>query len=213
MYSDSSTRQIFNKLAHSSIMKINESSMDKLYDLMTMGVKYQWIRCSVPQQMLQYTFNHMAALNDIAKGSDVSPLIVDCCELLKTTYCSMSIGNWYQLHQQVAKFFEGRKVKISMFLQNKIQHMDGTITIDTSGPVGYGSEPPGRITYFESGKLSKSSLFAPVGIGSDYPTVANEETYFDLNCFIGSNMYLKAGEEGLHSLFKEFWTRKPLAAE
>ena len=30
MYSSSSTRQIFNKLAHSSIMRINETSMDKL---------------------------------------------------------------------------------------------------------------------------------------------------------------------------------------
>ena len=30
MYTTSSTRQIFNKLAHSSIMRINEQSMDKL---------------------------------------------------------------------------------------------------------------------------------------------------------------------------------------
>lgn len=41
MYSSSSTREIFNKLAHSSIMRLNESSMDKLYDLMTMGFKHQ----------------------------------------------------------------------------------------------------------------------------------------------------------------------------
>ena len=41
MYTSSSTREIFNKLAHSSIMRLNESSMDKLYDLMTMGFKHQ----------------------------------------------------------------------------------------------------------------------------------------------------------------------------
>ena len=33
--------QIFVKLAHSSIMCLNESSMDKLYDLITMGFKFQ----------------------------------------------------------------------------------------------------------------------------------------------------------------------------
>jgi len=36
VYSQRSTRQIFDKLAHSSIMRLSESSMDKLYDLMTM---------------------------------------------------------------------------------------------------------------------------------------------------------------------------------
>lgn len=29
------------QLAHSSIMRLNESSMSKLFDLVTMGVKYQ----------------------------------------------------------------------------------------------------------------------------------------------------------------------------
>ena len=32
---------MFDKLAHASIMKLNSNSMDKLYDLMTMAVKYQ----------------------------------------------------------------------------------------------------------------------------------------------------------------------------
>lgn len=39
MYTDISVRQIFDKLAHSSIMKLNETSMSKLYSLMVMGVK------------------------------------------------------------------------------------------------------------------------------------------------------------------------------
>ena len=39
MYKDKSIRQIFDKLAHSSIMKLNETSMSKLYSLMVMGVK------------------------------------------------------------------------------------------------------------------------------------------------------------------------------
>lgn len=39
-YSGTSTRQIFDRLAHSSIMRLNESSMSKLYDLMTMGLHF-----------------------------------------------------------------------------------------------------------------------------------------------------------------------------
>ena len=41
VYSMQATRQIFDRLAHSSIMRLNESSMDKLFDLMAMGFKYQ----------------------------------------------------------------------------------------------------------------------------------------------------------------------------
>jgi Organic solute transport protein 1 len=33
--------QAFRKLAHSSIMCLDDTSMDKLYDLITMGYKYQ----------------------------------------------------------------------------------------------------------------------------------------------------------------------------
>ena len=39
MYSLHETRQIFIRLAHSSIMRLNESSMQKLFDLMLMGLK------------------------------------------------------------------------------------------------------------------------------------------------------------------------------
>ena len=40
MYSMNSIKQIFQKLAHSSIMKLNATSMSKLFDLMLMGFKY-----------------------------------------------------------------------------------------------------------------------------------------------------------------------------
>ena len=61
MYTSSSTRQIFNKLAHSSIMRINETSMDKLYDLMSMGVKYQFLSCNSPQQVRDRNVRHLGA--------------------------------------------------------------------------------------------------------------------------------------------------------
>ena len=41
MYTMNATKAIFKKLAHSSIMKLNDTSMQKLFDLMVMGLKYQ----------------------------------------------------------------------------------------------------------------------------------------------------------------------------
>ena len=39
LYTPASMRQVFDRLAHSSIMRLSVASMDKLYDLMTMGFK------------------------------------------------------------------------------------------------------------------------------------------------------------------------------
>ena len=69
VYSMHSVRQIFDRLAHSSIMRLNESSMDKLFDLMTMGFKYQMLACSYPQELLHVTLNHLYQLR--AKVEDV----------------------------------------------------------------------------------------------------------------------------------------------
>ena len=39
VYTASATKQIFEKLAHSSIMRLNKTSMDKLYALFFIGKK------------------------------------------------------------------------------------------------------------------------------------------------------------------------------
>lgn len=151
LYSNRSTRQIFDRLAHSSIMRLNENSMDKvrspsaaacaacrracihavhavcvqpclsplpllctcwrmlspmllavvltffaprttcsryqhppppthprvpqLYDLMTMGFKYQMICCATPVHLMQLTLNHLESLIAIVDNPSVAELI------------------------------------------------------------------------------------------------------------------------------------------
>ena len=41
IYSLAAARQVFERLAQSSIMKLNDNSMSKLFDLMVMGLKMQ----------------------------------------------------------------------------------------------------------------------------------------------------------------------------
>ena len=45
------TKQIFIKIAHCSIMKLNETSMNKLFDLMLMGLKHQICTANYPQEI------------------------------------------------------------------------------------------------------------------------------------------------------------------
>ena len=62
LYKDRNVRQIFDKLAHSSIMKLNETSMGKLYSLMVMGVKFQVVRVATPCHVLDVTMEHAQIL-------------------------------------------------------------------------------------------------------------------------------------------------------
>ena len=59
MYTVVSTRQIFEKLAHSSIMKLNATSMQKLFDLMLMGLKYQTQLTCQPEEIFHNTMTHL----------------------------------------------------------------------------------------------------------------------------------------------------------
>ncbi len=52
-------RKLFETLAHASIMKLNKASMDKLFDLMFMGFKFQLLATASPTHLLQVTLNHL----------------------------------------------------------------------------------------------------------------------------------------------------------
>jgi hypothetical protein len=77
MYSMVSTRQIFEKLAHSSIMKLNAVSMGKLFDLMLMGMKYQITSCAYPDEIYQVTMTHLTSMAALVKNSPSEVLIQD----------------------------------------------------------------------------------------------------------------------------------------
>ena len=75
MYSTSSTKQIFEKLAHSSIMRLNKSSMDKLYDLMCMGFKYQIIQFI---QTVCLTFFHIVLSASVKSKDSRTSFLTPC---------------------------------------------------------------------------------------------------------------------------------------
>src|SRR3546814_6502248 len=78
MYSVANVKHVFEKLAHSSIMRLNRISMDKLFDLMIMGFKLQVLSCRQPQQLLEITLTHLETLKVVGKNAAVNTLIDSC---------------------------------------------------------------------------------------------------------------------------------------
>ncbi|KAE9362398.1 hypothetical protein PF008_g75 [Phytophthora fragariae] len=198
MYSNVSTRQIFDRLAHSSIMRLNANSMDKLYDLMRMGFKYQVLSCSSADELLQVTMNHLANTKNLVESADVKRLVDETIQLTSENFGRMGPADFYMLKQYLCRFFQDTRIKVSLFLQNGIQGMDGTLAIHYEGFTATGGRVPGVTQYFDaSGRVEEEDSFAIAS--ADGSVEAPEGSVLDrgqLNAHLGFNMYEADSKDG-----------------
>lgn len=152
-HSYTATKHLFTKLAHSSVMKLNENSMSKLFDLMVMGVKFQIISTTIPEELYHLTMKHLEELYKLVSGSVAETYLDDC----KTAFVSMCKGftayDFTMIKQNLLAFFQDRHVKVSLFIQEKIQSLDGTLNIFYTGIGPIFSKKPGTVVYYNKGKV------------------------------------------------------------
>jgi len=195
VYSMQSTRQIFDKLAHSSIMRLNESSMDKLFDLMTMGFKYQLIACRYPQELLHLTLNHLHQLRaKIDDATAVADLVDEAIRSTNERYSNMNPEEFASLKQALCRFFEDKHVKVSLFLQDGIQKSDGTIALSNAGTLPPDVEMPGKIVYFDQSGSSvgvDSFVFPGAEVIDSTPVGPALSPMRQNACILGLNLYSK----------------------
>ncbi|CEM25755.1 unnamed protein product [Vitrella brassicaformis CCMP3155] len=192
-YSSASLRQIFDKLAHSSIMRLNESSMDKLVDLMAMGFKYQLVYCSFPEELLEVTINHLEASKALVKSPIVANMIDVTISLCHTAYDRLTPAEFALLRQTLAAVFQDRRVKVSIFLQDGLQSADGAICVPVGGPLAYGAERPGVVKYIDKGVVHRTVVLDPAPVKSDewLPPTAPSRLSAVRWSKLGLNLYAK----------------------
>eukprot|EP00933_Yihiella_yeosuensis_P012447 TRINITY_DN12106_c0_g1_i1.p1 TRINITY_DN12106_c0_g1~~TRINITY_DN12106_c0_g1_i1.p1 ORF type:complete len:378 (-),score=80.09 TRINITY_DN12106_c0_g1_i1:98-1231(-) len=184
MYSIQSTRQIFDRLAHSSIMRLNESSMDKLFDLMIMGFKFQLISCASPRDLIDITQNHLDALRRLAgDGEGLSGLVDECVRQVQAAYGSMSAANLCAMRQSLCCFVQDRKVKVSLFLHDNSQKSDGSFVVPSTGTLPSNALPTGTVRYFSgSTEVNRESL--PTASSTSFqPSAAGGKTQLGFNIY------------------------------
>eukprot|EP01083_Nonionella_stella_P085217 236187_1 len=186
MYSSASTREIFNKLAHSSIMRLNESSMDKLYDLMTMGFKYQILSCKFPHDLVSITINHLDNLTHSLKDDSAAhDLLESTKRAVSQRYRNLTTGQFYILRQTLCQFVQDQRIKVSLFMKEKIQTADGIMRIRADGEVPKGFEVPGTIRHYSDNKTCSHDTI-------ELHNATDATPYDDTkSCNLGANMYLK----------------------
>uniref|UniRef100_H3D3R7 Organic solute carrier partner 1 n=2 Tax=Tetraodon nigroviridis TaxID=99883 RepID=H3D3R7_TETNG len=191
LYSKKALRTVFDRLAHASIMRLNQASMDKLYDLMTMAFKYQVLLCPRPKDILLISFNHMDAIRDFVKDAPgILNQVDETYQQLIEMYAPMSSGDFQLIRQTLLIFFQDMHIRVSIFLKDKVQNSNGRFVLSTSGPVPYGTQVPGTIRLFSCSGDEMSRL--QFSNGGNYCVALREgsfELFGDRVTKLGTNMY------------------------
>ncbi|XP_054712365.1 protein OSCP1-like [Uloborus diversus] len=128
MYSRSAMQCVFEKLVHSSIMRLNSNSMSKLYDLMLMVFKYQVANCLCPEDILLVTLNHLDAIKNCAKPyPDLMKKVELLHSLVYSTYCGMTSENYADLYNCIVAFLGDLNIRVSVLMKLGLQKMNGEI--------------------------------------------------------------------------------------
>lgn len=142
----SAFRILFERLAHASIMRLNESSMDKLFDLMAMAVKYQALLVSNPREILLVTLNHLDSILEFVKESDSCvDLIEKCYKRIIKTYSDLNEFELQEIRHSILNCLQDLRIKVSVFLKEKLQNWNGTFVLPNEGHVAYQNFIPGTI--------------------------------------------------------------------
>ncbi|XP_076827900.1 protein OSCP1 isoform X2 [Brachyhypopomus gauderio] len=191
LYSKKALRTVFDRLAHASIMRLNQASMDKLYDLMTMAFKYQVLLCPRPKDLLLVTFNHMDAIKDFVR--DTSTILSQVDETFKQLiemYTPLCGGEFQLIRQTLLIFFQDMHIRVSIFLKDKVQNSNGRFALLTSGPVPYGTHTPGLVRMFScNGEEVKRIQFRDDGNYSAALREGSFDLFGDRVIKLGTNMY------------------------
>ena len=180
-YSERSLRQIFDRLAHSSIMRLSETSMDKLFDLMVMGFKLQLAHMLRPSDILDVTREHVHYVKKLVDNAD----IIACIEHFESRWIgqpdaedkddatahaeapgnsdlgdvrSMRAADWFHLRHCLLNVFHEKKIKVSLFMNEGLQHASGSFVLPKRNDIsGFGEKKRrvGTLWRWEAGSTTK----------------------------------------------------------
>ena len=113
-------------------MRLNTTSMNKLFELMLMTLKLQILRSRYPEEIYQITLNHYLGIIEILNSieSEDKSLIERVQEEMlnfKQNYSKLSPYDYIILKSVILRFLQGKNVKVSIFIQDYLQDSNSII--------------------------------------------------------------------------------------
>ncbi|XP_012218508.1 protein OSCP1 [Linepithema humile] len=125
----SQLRTTLESVALSSIMKLDKSSMDKLFDLMTMMVKYQLTAATGPREIILITMNHIDAMRDMVSDVNAQKCVSLVHQIIIDFYGCLTFEEVWSARQCCLKELESYSVRVSILLRRGLQNEDASFNI------------------------------------------------------------------------------------
>ncbi|XP_076391263.1 organic solute carrier partner 1 isoform X2 [Megachile rotundata] len=113
----------------SSIMKLDKNSMNKLFDLMIMMVKYQLTVATGPIEVILLTLNHTDAMRDMVSHPNAQQCVGLIHQMVVDFYGSLTFEEIWNARNTCLKELEPYRVRVSVLLRLGLQNDDGTFNI------------------------------------------------------------------------------------
>ena len=191
-----SVRQTFECIVHSSIMKLNQSSMSKLFELMLMTFKFQIVRTRYPEEIYKITLNHLESMKEILITLDMkgNKTIIETLDNVirdfKSEYGRLLSYDFIMLKSTLLRFLQGKNIKVSIFLDNNLQGSNRVLYLpmEEKAPPLVGK--PGVITVYSNGNGNEEkTMFHELKLSNLFidnifkGRMSNFETQLGLNMF------------------------------
>ncbi|XP_011876684.1 PREDICTED: LOW QUALITY PROTEIN: protein OSCP1 [Vollenhovia emeryi] len=122
-------RSTLESVVLSSIMKLDRSSMDKLFDLMIMMVKYQLQAATGPREVILITLNHMDAMRDMVSDVNVQKSVSMVHQMIINFYGCLTFDEVWKVRQSCLKELEPYNVRVSILLRRGLQNDDASFNV------------------------------------------------------------------------------------
>ncbi|KAK0083206.1 hypothetical protein PV325_009164, partial [Microctonus aethiopoides] len=115
-------RSTMENIALSSIMKLDNDSMNKLFDLMTMMVKYQLTAATGPREIILITLNHIDSFREIISTTNAHQCVTLIHEMIINFYSKFTYNEIWQSRNDCLNELSSINVRVSILLKLGIQN-------------------------------------------------------------------------------------------
>ena len=189
-------KSIFETLAHSSIMRLNSTSMNKLFELMLMTLKLQILRTRYPEEMYQITLNHFICVMEIMNMIDSNDnvllnMVQNSMDNFINVYGKLRPYDYIILKSVILRFLQGKNVKVSIFIQENLQDSSSIIYL----PMNEVSPPfIGKVGIVKN-RIKEETQYFDLKLSQCYSENKNKERMDNFTTDFGKNMF---GANSLH---------------
>ncbi|XP_043251307.1 LOW QUALITY PROTEIN: protein OSCP1 [Colletes gigas] len=113
----------------SSLVKLDINSMNKLFDLMIMMVKYQLTAATGPKEVILLTLNHTDAMRDMVNNSNAQECVGLVHQMVVDFYNHLTCEEVWNARNDCLKVLEPYCVKVSLLLSLGLQNDNGSFNL------------------------------------------------------------------------------------